>query len=272
MKNIFFFFTFIFPYTNQLSCWTGCRNFKFTKDTPFKDPLTIQGNMGCKRGREAMRCYGRILVYYDLELISYSLGPQEHIIEKEMERLFNINQLRFLIYFLFILESQETAKLVITAFILCQTHDNCALDYIKDLFHLYQKQENPLDELYLFFRKDRFIGKLSCYDYKSKQSIECIPSEYPRCIVHNTNRGCYSDPNRHIEYVFMITSKSTSIEKIHQLIICDTDNCNDKLAINNIENIIYNHTFGTMFVINKSNSIYLDQMFKFFLMIFYMIF
>ncbi len=277
----------IFPYTNQLSCWSKCPNFRFTKETPFKDPSKLQDTSGCRRTSESMRCYGRILVYYDLDVnlesISYSLGLQEHIIEKEMERLANMNQLKFLIYFLFILESYETEKIVINAFILCQTYDNCALDYIKQLFNLYQKQQNPFNKFQSFFANNRFTKKLTCYDYQTKQITECIPTEYPRCIIHNTNilqHGCYSDPNRYIEYVFTITSKSFSIEKIHQLIICDTNNCNDKSMIKNIETIIYNHTFGTIFTIinNKSNrmklhlTIYLIQMFKFFLMIFYMIF
>ena len=272
MKNIFFFLNFIFPYTNQLSCWIGCRTFNFTKETPFKDPTTAKHTTGCKQAKQSMQCYGRILASYDPKLISYSLGPQEHIIEKEMERLLYINQLGFLIYFLFIFESQETQKLVVSVFILCQTHDNCALDYIKKFFNLYRKGRNPLNEFDSFFSKNRFPQHLTCYDYKTKEIIECIPTEYPRCIVHNRNIGCYSDPNRYIEYVFMITSKSSSIEKIHQLIICDTNNCNDKFVVKTIENIIYDHTFGTIFTINKSNRIYLIQMLKFFLMIFYMIF
>jgi hypothetical protein len=205
------------------------------------------------------------------------IGSEEHSIEKEMEQIVNTNKLEYLLYFLYIFHGDETQYLVINVFILCQTHNNCAVDYIKQLFNFYQNQTDLFYEFDSFF-VDTFIKRtLTCYDYKSQKSMECIPAEYPRCIAHNTKifqHGCYSDPYRYIEYAFMIKPNVSSVEKVHQLIVCGSNNCNNKSVVKNIENLIYNQTYARVFLINKSNRINqnLIGIFKYFLMIFYMIF
>jgi len=228
------------------------------------------------------------MIYYNgndwFEFILYSLGPQEHIIEKEIEELTIKNDLKSLIYFLFLIESFDTDVVIITAFIICQTNDNCALNYIEDLFNLYHKKSNPIDEFNLLYRDSEMVSKLTCYDYESQQIKECLINQYPTCIIHDTNiyqQGCYSDLNMKLEYGFLIKlSNKNSLEKIHELIICNTNNCNDNSMRKLIENIIYNYTFETIITINNANKIkynlvffiYLIRIVKFFFMIFKMIF
>jgi hypothetical protein len=214
MKNIFFFLTLIFPYTNQLTCLINCLNFKVDKGQQFQDTTPSDKNK-CIYDKQATRCYGRIMIYYNryglFEFISYSLGLQKHIIEKEIEELAIKNRLKSLIYFLFLIESFDTDVVVITASIICQTNDNCALNYIKDLFNLYHKQKNPIDQFDLLHTNVKIISELTCYDYESQQIKQCLINQYPTCIIHDTNmyqQGCYFDQNMKLEYGFSFRNKS----------------------------------------------------------------
>jgi len=262
MKNIILFLIFIFPFTNQLTCLVNCRIFKVPKGKSFQDPSPSDQNI-CKYDRRAIRCYGQIMVYYNQnngpELISYSLGSQNHIIEKEIEELANKNRFKSIIYFLFLIESFDTNELVITAYIICQTNDNCALNYIKDFFHLYYQQTNPVNEFNSLYTNNNIISKLTCYDYETKKTKECLINQYATCIIHDIDmfqQGCYSDPNTKLEYAFMITSsEKTSLKKVYELIVCNTHNCNENSIIKTIENMIYNYTFGTIILLNNSNQI-----------------
>jgi hypothetical protein len=226
------------------------------------------------------------MAYYNQEnypeYISYSLGAQKHIIEKEIEELANEKRLKSIIYFLFLIESFDMNEVVITAYIICQINDNCALNYIKDLFNLYSKQKNPINKFNSLHTKSDVILSLTCYDYETKQIKECLLNEYSTCITNLYQQGCSSDQNMKLEYVFMITlSEQNFLKKVHELIICNTNNCNEKFLIEKIENIIYNYTFGSTILLNNGNkknfhlfifTIYFILMFKFFLMIFKMIF
>jgi hypothetical protein len=265
MKNIFFFITFLFPYTNQFLCSTRCRIFQITKGESFQDVTPSDSNK-CRYDYQAKRCYGRIMAYYNQtsipEYISYSLGTQGHIIEKEIEELANKNALKSIIYFLFLTESFHTNEVIITAYILCQTSDNCALKYIKEFFYLYQNQTNPTNEFSSFLVSNDTISKLNCYDYEAKQIKECLPIQYSRCILHDNDvfqQGCSSDPETKLEYAFIITpSKNNLVEKIYELLLCNKDTCNDKSVMNIIENMIYSSTFGKIVLVNHSNRIQLQ--------------
>ena len=284
MKNIFFLFAFIFPYTNQLLCLSNCHTSKFTADQLSEDSTSSKYRAMCKKTIQK-KCYGRIMVYYkrdtDPEFISYSLGSENHIVEIEMERIANIHLLKYIIHFIFIFESNQIEQLVLTAYILCETHDDCALDYIKKFFHLYRTQTNPFNALHPYFAITRLTDKLSCYDYKRQKTLECASAENARCILKNqdvSQRQCYSDSNRLIEFAFTITSEVHSLKKLHRLIVCDARDCNGISAIREIEKIIYDHAFGTIFNVTDSHGIRLHSiiysitMFQFFLMIFQMIF
>ena len=276
MKNLLFIFTLIFPCTYQLLCWNKCRYQKYKKGESFTDSYFGR----CLRATKSVRCYGRLIVHYDLEefelqSLTLSLGSEEHIIEKEMEHVVNTDRLEYLIYILYIFQADGMKKLVVNVFILCQTNNNCALDYVKTFFNFYQKQKDVFIDFDSLFVHTLLKQKVTCYDYKVKQTTACTPAEYPRCIAHNTKirqHGCYSDPRQYIEYAFMIKPNASSVEKVHQLIVCNRNNCNNRSVIQAVESIIHNKTFGKLFILNKSNRMNLLEIFKFFFMIFYMIF
>ncbi|CAF1282399.1 unnamed protein product [Rotaria sordida] len=251
----------MFSDTNQLSCFSECHNIKIDISKPFDEPSeTYQ----CVTDARATRCYGRIMIYYnDIDNhqshISYSFGSDNHIIENEIEEIANENDFKFIIYFLFLVESFDTKELVISAYIVCETMDNCALNYVKILFNLFNTQRNPINQLSKLLYNSNESTILSCYDYKTGKTTECLASDYPTCIINNTalfEQGCYLDANTKLEYVFMITSsKKQSIEKVLELIICNRDSCNDELILKEIEIIIYNHTLWFDITLNNSNKL-----------------
>lgn len=278
MKTKFFILIFLFPSTNQIICPIACSTSQLTRNQPF------QNSTECPSDTRAIKCYGRIMVYYNKtdypEYISYTFGSRKHIVEKEIEELANKNPLKFIIYFLFLIESLYKDEVIITAYIICQTTNDCASNYIKNLFDLYSNQKNPIDKFdHLSYKNSEELSELICYDYETKQMEDCSINQFSTCIFHNDknlyHQGCHSDRNIRIEYEFLILSseKKTSLEKISELIICNKDNCNKNLIIEKIENIIYNITFGNIisFEKNLGNKIqfnfFLILMFKFFFMI-----
>ncbi|CAF3140334.1 unnamed protein product [Rotaria sp. Silwood2] len=248
----------MFPVSNQLSCFSECHNIKINISKPFDEPSE---KYKCVTDTRATRCYGRIMIYYDdinnQSHISYSFGSDDHIIENEIEEIANENDFKFIIYFLFLVESFDTKELVISAYIICETTDNCALYYVKTLFNLFNTHINPINQLSKLLYDSNESSILRCYDYKTGKKTECLTYDYPTCIINNTvlfEQGCYSDSNTKLEYVFMITSsKKQSIEKVLELIICNRDSCNDELILKEIEIIVYNHTLWFNVTLNNSN-------------------
>lgn len=253
---IFSFILFL-PFTHSLTCWDECWKSNLSNNDPFADPASSKYFQTCRQLPRVRYCHGRILVYYTnvnhLKFLSYSFGPQEHIIETEIERIADRDHRTYVIYVLFIFDGEKSKNVIITTYVLCQTEDDCAVKLIKDFYEFYRQQGNPIDDFNSFFARERIIRQIICYDYQIHQMIECPPSEYPRCIHHNHfEQGCYSHPNRQIEYAFILTSKNHSIDKRHQLIICDTNHCNNQSMVELIEKMIYRHTIGKMFVINHA--------------------
>lgn len=255
MKSSYLIYCFI-PLISSLTCWDECWKSNLTDKQPFLDPISSKYFQTCRRITRVRYCYGRILAYYtnDMAYLSYSFGPQEHIIEMEIERIADRDQRTFVIYVLFIFDSEKSKSVIRTTYVLCQTEDDCAVKFIKNFYEFYNHEGNPIDEFNSFFARERIIRQIICYDYQIHQTIDCPPSEYPRCIRQNQyEQGCYSHRNRQIEYAFLLTSKNQSIEKLHQLIICDTNHCNNQSMVDLIEKMIYKYTIGKMFVINHAS-------------------
>jgi hypothetical protein len=250
MRNTFLLFPFIFSTTNQLLCVYNCFNIQINISGVFQEPT--YASYKCKTDPRAKRCYGRITTYYNFDdlkkYISYSFGLTDHIIDQEIERLVNENGFRSIVYFLFVVEPLHDSEVVTNAYIICRTSDNCALNYVKVLFALYNKQDNPIDDILPLLYERDVTKRLSCYDYKTKTIAACVTSHHRTCISNNTDQfqqGCYSDINTKIHYAFMITVRNKySIKKILELIVCNKNGCNEKSISKQIEYIVYNYTFG----------------------------
>lgn len=276
---------FLFSY--QLICWEQCWKFNISTRKEFYPLRKLTNDNSCRQQIRLNSCYAQIHSWYTWDnlgnFLSYSLGPQEHIIEKEIERLMEINRWTFVIYCLFIFDWEKSQNIIITTSILCRNRDNCALIYLEYFYEFYRQQINLIDHFEQFFVQHQHIQSIHCYDKHNHRTIQCPTSEYPRCIKQLSHQfeqqSCYSDPRRQIEYAFVISSNNHSLEKLHQLIICDTNNCNDPTGIQAIEKLIYKYTLGKNFSIDMSNDgsnvlmqISLFQMIEFSLMILKMIF
>lgn len=274
-------FSSVFGLTNQLFCWQECWKSKLSYRQQFQ-PVTT-----CVQRRALKYCYGRILVSYnwnnDQNFLSYSFGSEKHIIEKELERLMEIHQWTYGISCLFIFDWDRYKNVFISTSIVCRNEENCALTYVEYFYEFYRKQIDLIDDFNRFFVQERHVEQIRCYDDRIDQTIDCLPSEYPRCIQrsskHLEQRACYSDRHRQIEYAFVISSNNHSLEKIHQLIICDTNDCNDQISIDEIEKMIYRYTLGKNFSIDLSSDgrnvgmdVYLIHLLEFSLVISKMIF
>ena len=252
MNNICFFLIIIFPSITCLTCLINCHHFTLKDNESFQNP--IPSINGCQSDQQAKLCYGQIMIYYPddwyPELFKYSFGQQNHIIEKETEYIIKNKNFQLLIYFLFLTESynNDYDEFIITIHIICQINDNCALKYIKDFFYFYSNQKDPSYNLRSILNTNAIRTKnFSCYDYENKKIQECLITKYSTCFFSNKNlfqQGCYSNKKLKIEYIFILKLfEKYSIEKIHELIICNKENCNNLLIRNIIENIIYNYTF-----------------------------
>jgi hypothetical protein len=119
-------------------------NIKLNNSEAFLEPSDVYK---CLNDNQVTSCYGQIMTYYEgsgyLKYISYSLRPRKHVIEKEIEELALKNNLKLIIYFFFLIESFDTDEVIISTFIICQTDDNCALNYVRDLINSHKKKLNP---------------------------------------------------------------------------------------------------------------------------------
>ena len=277
MKNIFFLISLILSDSNQLLCILDCQNTKIDISKPFQDPSTIYQ---CHNDTRATKCYGRIMFYYNegnnQSFISYTFGSHDHIIEKEIEELAYRNNLQYIIYVLFLVESFDSKELVVTTYIICQTKDNCALYYVRELFTLYNEQKNPINRLSDLLYSHNRTSVLNCYEYLTGQTKKCLTYQYPTCIMKNTyliEQGCHSDSITKLEYVYMITSLTKNfISKVLELVICNRNNCNEKTTLKEIENIVYNYTIKINMTSNHSNKPIFDLLHITFLFIFINIF
>ena len=248
MRIIFLLLSFIFSETNQLVCVHNCFDIQINMSEAFQVPLDM---FGCRSDTKATRCHGRIMAYYNSDgfqkYISYSLGLTNHIIDREIEELANENGFQAIIYILFLIEPLYHSDVVISAHVICQTSDNCALNYIKDLFALYNKQTNPADDLLPLLYTREVSKQLTCYDYKTKKIASCLIDHHYTCIINNTDKfqqECSSDKNTRLQYIRMITLPHRNpIKKILELIICNKNGCNEKSISKKIESMIYNYTF-----------------------------
>ena len=285
MHRIFLFFLLPFSYSNQLNCSIWCDNRKLYTEESFASISSVPLDWRCPNEKKPKKCYGRMMIYYEKskypEYLTYSLGKTNHMIENEMEILANKNQYPFLIYFFFSLDSSE---LILTVYIQCQTPNDCAFDYIKELFHFYKTRTNPHEKLLeLISSKKKERSSLLCYDFYLQSTDECFMNKNSKCIYETSPRfqqNCYSDENDKIDYEFMITPlQNTSIKKMKETILCNKDFCTNPTNREEIEAIIFSHAWRkNTSVYNHSNrlqiihSFYFIGLFKFILMIFKMIF
>lgn len=260
MKNLFLFFPFIFSYTHQLLCIYDCPDFKIDISNQYHG----QSNLSeCKNNTRAIRCHGQIMIYYEdhkQKFISYSFGLRGHIIEKEIEELTIKNGFHFVIYFLFLVDSFQTNELIITVYIICQTDDNCALNYIQNLLKLYRQRQSPTHQLSPLLYASKELSTLTCYNYDTHQDEECPIDRYSTCMINKTGlfeQRCHSELNARLEYVFIITLlQKYSIIKILELIVCNLNSCNTELISKEIDNIVYNYTlFGLNITFSNSNKL-----------------
>ncbi len=218
MRNIFLILIILFPNSNQLLCFLKCMSITLNSSEPFREPSDAYQ---CLNDTQVTNCYGQIMTYYQgsgyLKYISYSLGPRKHVIEKEIEELALKNNFKFIIYFFFLIESFDTDEVIISTFIICQTDDNCALNYVRDLINSHKKKLNPTSLLSPLLYNSNGLAELFCYNSETKQAEKCPSYQSLTCIINNTDKveqECYSDSNTKLEYAFMITSaEKNSIKK-----------------------------------------------------------
>ncbi|UJR08973.1 hypothetical protein I4U23_013224 [Adineta vaga] len=260
MKIFFIILINSFQISEQISCIYQCSFVRINHSTPFSKHLRP---FECYLDSNAKQCFGQLIIHYDndnhhhLKYITYALGKRNHVIETQIEEILEKNNLKFVIYFVFLMESFHTNQLLIGIHIVCQTSNECAELYIEDLFHFYVNKSNPMNQLKELLYNLHETPELVCYNSEIKDFQECSISPRSTCIFNHTNilhQRCSPDLHTRVEFGYIITSKNeNSVEKTSELIVCDATACNDESKVEQVKAIIHNYTLSAMNVKFRSN-------------------
>lgn len=246
MKVIFFFFIFGFRSAEQLSCFVRCLAVTIRESKDFVEP---SARLQCLNDTRATNCHARLVTYYQDEnlprYLTYTLGPRKHAIETQIGELAEDEGVKSIVYFLFVVEAVDTSEVVISAYVVCRTGDNCALNVLRDLFHSYQTKPNPLQQLKALLHDGPSLPTLFCFNSATKQVEEC---SLPACIFNQTDtleQKCHSGSSMKLEYGMMITSRDTiKWKKSLEVVVCSIVACNSQQTLDQVRKIVYNYTLA----------------------------
>ena len=254
---MFLFFLLFRQTVAVLRCDFNFTSIRLNSTDDFREPQDSEFYSSLK---ERSYCNGHLMIQYNQidfpSFFHYSIGFTNHFIEREIERLAEVSQAKILIHYYFLCESFKSDSLTISMYILCQTKENCAVEYIRYLVNIYREQKNPLKEIRDVLYHSSSSSSLECFETKMQRLVSCVGEKPSMCVSYGINpndyRACQSRQEARLEYSFQFRlTNDMSLDYLFKLFVCNRDGCNTLLIQKRIERIIANVTWR---YINRSSS------------------